>query len=57
VLLGFSPRSTSRSKFDFGFAEAAKRNGVTSFCAIVEEYDLATTAQHQPRVRQIKTKG
>ena len=38
--------------------EAAKRNGVSfHFGVTVEEYDLATTTQHQPRVRQIKTKA
>ena len=56
----YSPqdRQVDPVSLTLALVEAAKRNGVSfHFGVTVEEYDLATTTQHQPRVRQIKTKA
>ena len=56
----YSPqdRQVDPVSLTLALVEAAKRNGVTfHFGVTVEEYDLSTTTQHQPRVRQIKTKA
>ena len=56
----YSPqdRQVDPVSLTLALVEAAKRNGVSfHFGVTVEEYDLSTTTQHQPRVRQIKTKA